>query len=233
MKIKSFGCSFIFGTDLHDNLPSDILVNPMGKFSHFTWPALIAKKQNFEYECCARPGSGNLQIAERVLNSCVDDYSSFYIIDWTWIDRFDYIASEDFWQPWATLRPTSEEESAKSYYKNLHSEYSDKLRTLICVKTVLDTLLRKQIKFIMTYEDELIFDQRWHVSPAVTYLQDSVRPYITTFEGHGFLIWSRSKNFAESATWHPLEEAHRAAADYMITVFDKQNTSGPVLQARV
>ena len=85
----------------------------------------------------------------------------------------------------------------------------------------------------MTYQDELMFDQRWNYTPAVLDLQNYIRPHMTQFEGKTFLDWSRSHGFAESPDWHPLEQAHQAAADYMITVVDKQNTGDPVPQARV
>jgi hypothetical protein len=226
MKIKSFGCSFIYGTDLGDN-------PHIWKYSELTWPAILANQLGYDYECYARPGSGNLQIAERVLNECNKKDSVLYIINWTWIDRFDFVKSEDQWQPWDTLRPTSTERHAESYYKNLHSEYRDKLTTLISVKTVIDILLEKGIKFIMTYEDDLLFDQRWHTSLAVKELQNAVSKHMTTFEGQGFLSWSRKNNYPISEAWHPLEEAHSAAADYMISVFDKQKIIDPVLQAHV
>ena len=226
MKIKSFGCSFIYGSELSDN-------PHIWKYSNLTWPAILAKRLGYDYECHARPGSGNLQIAERVLNECDKNDSAVYIIDWTWIDRFDFIKSQDPWQPWGTLRPSSTEKHAESYYKNLHSEYRDKLTTLISVKTVIDILLEKDIQFIMTYEDDLIFDQRWHASSAVKELQKTVSKHMTTFEGLGFFSWSRENNYSISEAWHPLEQAHRAAADYMISVFDKQKTSDLALPARV
>ncbi len=203
----------------------------MDKFSRSTWPALLAKNFGYDYECHARPGSGNLQIVERILNECIKDDSSLYIIDWTWIDRFDFIKSEDQWQPWGTLRPTSTEKYAESYYKNLHSEYTDKLTTLINVKITIDILLEKGIKFIMTYEDDLIFDQRWHASSAVKELQNAVSKHMSTFEGQGFLSWSRKNNYPISEAWHPLEQAHSAAADYMITVFDTQKINDLARQA--
>jgi hypothetical protein len=72
--------------------------------------------------------------------------------------------------------------------------------------------------------DDLIFDQRWHSTPAVIDLQEYVKPYITMFDGQTFLDWSRANNYLISTTLHPLEQAHCAAADYVIKVFDKQNT---------
>jgi len=226
MKIKSFGCSFIYGSELIDD-------PHIWNYSDLTWPAILAKRLGYDYECHARPGSGNLQIAERVLNECNKKDSAVYIIDWTWIDRFDFIKSQDPWQPWGTLRPNSTEKHAESYYKNLHSEYRDKFTTLISVKTVIDILLEKDIQFIMTYEDDLIFDQRWHASSAVEELQNAVSKHMTTFEGLGFLSWSRKTNHPISEAWHPLEQAHRAAADYMIKIFDKQKIIDPTQPVHV
>ena len=88
----------------------------------------------------------------------------------------------------------------------------------------MDTLNQKNIPFIMTYMDELLFDQKWHTTPAVLNLQEYIKTYMTEFENKTFLDWSRKYNYPETARWHPLEEAHRAASDYIIKVFDTQNT---------
>jgi hypothetical protein len=226
MKLKSFGCSFIFGSDLAD----DGRDGPCATPSQYTWPANLAKHYSLEYECVARPGSGNMQIAERVLTHAADPDPSFYVIGWTWIDRFDYTNSNMNKEPrntkghnWRTIMPVDDDKVADFYYRGLHSEYRDKLASLMCIKLVIDTLKQKNIPFFMTYMDHLLFDSQWHTTPAVTDLQDYVRPYMNLFGDQNFLEWSRKNDFEISATSHPLEAAHRAAADYMITVFDKQN----------
>ena len=73
----------------------------------------------------------------------------------------------------------------------------------------------------------------WQDPRSVTVLQDQIGPHLNWFGSTTFLEWSRSKGYTESERWHPLEQAHRAAADYMISVFDKQKTSDLALQARV
>jgi hypothetical protein len=218
MILKSFGCSFVFGSDLTDSTSGA----STRQFSKLTWPALLAKQLKLGYQCCARPGSGNLQIAERVLNECQTSASDFFIISWTYIDRFDYSISTNSWQSWNTLMPGQSHALAKTYYQNLHSEYRDKLSTLIYIKTVIDTLKQLNIKFVMTYIDELMFDHHWHVTPAITVLQNYIRPYMTTFEGQTFLEWSRNHGYPESTIGHPLEQAHQAAADIMFNSFDTQ-----------
>ena len=213
MQLKSFGCSFIYGSDLAD--------------TNNAWPALLAAQLGYSFKCHARPGSGNLQIAERVLNQIADSNDSdLFVIGWTWIDRFDYIDVHDHWggTQWSTIMPVDTTPLAKTYYQTLHSEYRDKLTTLMSIRLVIDTLKQKGIPFIMTCMDDLIFDQRWHSTPAVTDLQEYIKPYMTTFDGQTFLDWSRANNYSISTTLHPLETAHQAAADYMIKVFGRQNT---------
>jgi hypothetical protein len=213
MKLKSFGCSFIFGNDLQDATQE--------KYSKYTWAALLANKFGLEYECYADPGSGNLRIAEQVIGQLSTNEPALYVINWTWIDRFDYLnAATD---EWITITPTDKNSLAKTYYKHLHSQYRDKLTTLIHVKLVLDELLRHNLPFVITYMDDLIFEEHWHTSPAIKELQNFIRPHLTTFENLNFLDWSRKKEFKVSPLWHPLEDAHKAGFEYISTISDIQN----------
>jgi hypothetical protein len=236
MKLKSFGCSFIFGSDLADdgrNLP---IPTP----SNRTWPAHLAKHLGYSYECYARPGAGNLQIAERVLTTMVGSADSVFVIGWTYIDRFDYtnsaITNDPIlarWNNWHTIRPMDQGSLAQTYYRDLHSEYRDKLNSLMCIKLVIDTLKQKSIPFLMTNMDSLLFDQRWNHTPAVIELQEYVSPYIQDFEGQNFLNWSRKQGYEISPSMHPLEQAHAAATEIMLAAFDKQKTSDPIRPVRV
>jgi hypothetical protein len=234
MKLKSFGCSFIFGTDLADDGKGTN--HPTA--SKYSWPALLANQLDYEYDCLARPGSGNLQIAERVLSHAADPDPSFFVIGWSWIDRFDYtnsVINNDpqscKWWNWRTLMPIDTGDLAKTYYKGLHTEYRDKLTSLMSIKLVVDTLNQKNIPFLMTYMDYLLFDSQWNYTPAVIDLQNYVKPYMTDFEGQNFLDWSRSNKFEISSTLHPLESAHNKAAELILKVFDKQKINDPIQQA--
>ena len=220
MNLKSFGCSFIFGNDLADD-GRDL---PVPTPSQLTWPAHLAKHLKKDYECYARPGSGNLQILERVLTqSAVSDSLDLFVVGWTWIDRHDYYNNNNTtgweWHRWHTIMPIDTTELAKIYYRDLHSEYQDKFSCLIYIKLAIDTLKQKNIPFVMTYMDDLLFDQRWNTTPAVIDLQEYVQPYMINLEGKNFLEWSRTNNYAISATLHPLEDAHSAAGNYIINIF--------------
>ena len=214
MKLKSFGCSFIFGTDLPDDGSNLKYATP----SKLTWPARVAEQQQLNYCCYARPGAGNLQILERLLTQLSDPEPAVYVIGWTWIDRFDYWGDNITWAGthWKTIMPIDQDSLAKTYYKNLHSQYRDKLSTLIFVKSAIDALKQHQQKFFMTYMDDLMFETEWHTTPAITELQNYVRPYVNNFDGKNFLDWSRDQGYTISNTCHPLEQAHSSAADYVI-----------------
>jgi hypothetical protein len=218
MNLKSFGCSFIFGSELNDAglRPEDA--------SKLTWPAHLANNQGYDYICYARPGSGNLQIAEKVLVQAATTETALFVINWSWVDRFDYVGtveSTQIWMPdqpgidWSTVMPTDQSDIADFYYRGLHSEIQDKLTTLINVRVVIDTLKQKNLPFIMTYMDDLMFDQRWNSSPAIADLQEYIRPYMTTFEGLTFLEWSKKYQYPISNLGHPLEDAHSAAGRYI------------------
>jgi hypothetical protein len=220
MKLKSFGCSFIYGSDLADDEKGRLVANP----SRLTWPSLLAQDLNYTYECYAQPGAGNLRILEKVLTQVSINDSSVFVIGWTWIDRFDYTAvptettfCSEFIadEVWKTVMPVDTDTRAHNYYRDLHSQYRDKLTNLIYIKTAIDSLNQKNIPFIMTHIDELLFETQWHYTDSVKYLQDYIQPHMTRFEGSSFLDWSKQKGFPISDTLHPLEQAHSAAAKYM------------------
>lgn len=216
MKLKSFGCSFIFGSDLSD----ETLGEPYEKASQLTWPALLAQDLGLEYQCYARPGSGNLRILEKVL-SMISHEPATFVIGWTWIDRFDYtvephennhvydLANEA--NLWKTVMPVDSDHRAKNYYKYLHSQYCDKLTNLIYIKTAIDSLQQRNIPFVMTYMDELLFETQWHYNSTIENLQNYIRPHMTKFQGQTFLNFSKQNGFPISDTYHPLETAHQAA----------------------
>jgi hypothetical protein len=228
MNLKSFGCSLIFGSELSDEAGS----TPSQGYKYYsklTWPAHLARHLNYLYRCYARPGSGNLQIAERVLTHLSTNEQALFIINWSFIDRFDYVSINNpkKWPgiPWSTIMPGDDTNNAKNYYRELHSEIRDKLTTLMSIKLVIDTLQQKNCPFIMTYEDGLIFSYRWNTSPLIIELQDYIMPHLTTFNGDTFVQFAKKNGYPITSLGHPLEEAHAAAGELMIKVFDTQNTN--------
>jgi len=216
MKLKSFGCSLIFGTDLHDDGSGE----DFGRVSQFTYPALMARALDYDYECYARAGAGNLQILQKIMDQVIDPSPALYVINWTWIDRFSYIAEHMAHdrnpQGWQTIMPVGEDAVTKSYYRDLHSEFRDKLTSLVFIKTAVDLLNQSGHDFVMTYTDALIFDGKWHITDGMKHLQSYIRPYLTDFAGRNFIDYSRERGHRISASMHPLESAHEDAADLIL-----------------
>ena len=202
----SFGCSFMAGTDL---------VSPAN-----TWPAILAGKLQIEHQCLARPGIGNLQIMESILDECMHK-DVIFLVNWTWIDRFDFVdVSTESWQ---TLRPALDHPHADGYYRDMHSQYRDMLTNLCYIYTAINCLVSQNQQFIMTYMDSLLFesvDQNWHKSRAVQILQNKIKHHLEDWQGKNFLDWSKAGGHDISPTWHPLDSAHLAAADYMLPRID-------------
>lgn len=225
MRLKSFGCSFIYGSDLKDCPHGEGRDHPPP--SQFTWPALLAARNGLDYECHARPASSNLQILETLLSQTRSDYDAVYVINWTWIDRFGFLSSEASsglhpWNPlgWCSILPSADDAVADMYYRHLHSQFRDKLESLVCVKTAADVLIDKNIRFLMTYTDNLMFETEWHVSPAITCLQNYASIHMQDFEKLSYWDWIKTNDFEITEKWHPLEKAHLAAADLMDPVID-------------
>jgi hypothetical protein len=215
MKIKSFGCSFIYGSDLSDQSDSS-----KSDFSQLTWPALIAKNLGVEYECYAWPGQGNFKILRDLITQASQDDPSVMLINWTWIDRFDYV---DASEKWKTLRPAGNTENEKFYYRHLHSQFRDMLESAYYVNMAIDFLMENHYPFVMTYMDYNLLaaiNPNWHPPAAVEIVQKKISRYLYDFQGKNFLDWSRDQGFAVSDHWHPLDQAHQAAAEYMLPVVD-------------
>jgi len=218
MKVKSFGCSFIYGSDLADD-GAGLYTSPPSKLS---WPSLLAQNMNLPYECYAYPGSGNLRILEQLSCLAATDDPALFIIGWTWIDRFDYVDEPNQFvrYPWETIGPGHTTDLSRLYFKNFHSQFRDKLVALSYIKLAIDTLKQKNHPFIMTYMDDLIFETNWHCNPAITDMQDYVRPYLSNFDGMSMLDWSRKHGYEISDSWHPLEPAHEGVAKIVINNLD-------------
>jgi len=206
VKLRSFGCSFIYGSELASR--------------NHTWPARIADRLELEHLNHGIEGAGNLRIMESILTHA--DSDDICVVNWTWIDRFDFVTVDnEQWhtENWHTVVPSDTHSRADFYYRNLHSQYRDMLTNLVYVKTALDHLSRLGARYLMTYMDSLLFEtinDAWHDRRAVFNLQHQIRSHMVLFQDTTFLQWSRANGYAVSRLWHPLDEAHKGAADLML-----------------
>lgn len=217
MKLKSFGCSFVWGSDLPD------AGKRLKDYSHLTWPSLLAQKFGWEYECYAKPGQGNLYIAKQILSQIHTlTEPAIFVINWTWIDRFDYVSdvNDNDWKSvapaqWEALRPGSESPKAIQYYKNIHSQYRDKLTSLMQMYVCIQELEQRQIPYISCAMDDLCWEYQWHHDDAMSLMQNYLRPRTTNFDGQNFIVWARNQGYNPNETNHLGVEGNRACAEYL------------------
>jgi len=203
-RLVAFGDSFTFGNDLQDW--NDLTP------SKSTWPALLAQDLGLTYICAAEPGASNSSITRSVLSSDITS-SDFVVLNWTWIDRWDFYNGGN----WETLRPSGTEKSvfARYYYKFFQSELWDKFETLKNIYLVHSLLRQRNITYISTAIDELTLDARWNCPAYIQTLIDQVSSDFIWFENRGFYHWARQHKFEISSRMHPLEDAHREAVAYI------------------
>ena len=225
MKIVAFGDSFTWGSELADVVASNDIL-----YSNHTWPALLAKKHDMQYMCFAKPGAGNQTIARTILSN-IDKIatSDLVVINWTWIDRWDFYNLQD--QDWVTVRPSSNATTIfdRYYFKYFQSELWNKLESLKSVTLVHSLLKAHSINFIATSIDDLLFDTRFHFPSYIKFLQNSIKDDITYFNNNGFYKWSKANKFEIGENGHPLEKAHHSAFNYIEENydFDKYTKSNP------
>ena len=217
MILGAFGDSFLHGSELSD-CPDVYWPGKGMPPSKKTWPALCAHRLNFEYECYAMPGIGNLRILQNILEAIYKHKNNcFYIINWTWIERYDYFNNHAQYGPeWNSILPNQKSNESSLYYKHFHSELNDKIISLGSIFQAINALKTHDCKFIMTYMDNLLLDTTFHAPDNVKFLQHQIKKYLQNFNELNFLDWSKSNAFKISDKWHPLEEAHQAAAEYWL-----------------
>lgn len=224
-RIVSFGDSFVWGSELQHN-----------EDGSQAWPGLVAQDLGLEYHTRAVPGCGNEAIARQVFDyfHTASPHQTLVVINWTWPIRYDFYSVVT--ESWTTLGPTcvprkleqtfgdyQEAQRVLDIYNDYlgHSTIWDRTRSLQAMYAVQQYLRCQNIPSVQTHMDQELFDNRWHAPNYIMELQQLVSPQLRLFEGENFLDWSRGRGYRVTEPgWHPLEEAHRAAADLWRDVYD-------------
>lgn len=229
-KLIAFGDSFTWGSDMGDTMrhfewekmPLEWQKRPENRFynlySRRTWQAKLAEHKGLEYRCLAEQGCSNQSIVRKFFDyiPCIkeDDVVS---VNFTWRDRYDFYNEEK--RRWETVRPSGTEDSKyfEMYYKHIQSDYWDQIESLKAINLIIDYLIINDIDFIATCIDDNIFnDPHIKKDPIIRSLTEANDDKIKWFDGMGFHKWSKVNDYPISPMWHPLEEAHEAAFDYVL-----------------
>jgi len=102
MILVAGGDSFVYGTELADQLPGTHVP------SKSTFPALLANNYNLEYLCTAQTGNSNSAIARQVINACNQylEQKLFVHVTWTFSCRYEFYFNQQVrTSNWYSLTP--------------------------------------------------------------------------------------------------------------------------------
>lgn len=233
-KMIAFGDSFTWGSDMADTmriaefnqLPEEErkVQQFHERYSRSTWQAKLATKLGLDYKCLAVQGCSNQTIVRTFFeNVQAIQPGDLISVNFTWRDRYDFFDNEE--HTWHTVRPSGTEDVKyyELYYKHLHSSHWDQIESLKAINLIIGYLKLNNIDFIATCIDDLIYNDPYHNTHPIQVLQDVHKDDIKWFADKGFHQWSKDNNFPISPMWHPLEEAHEAALDYILMNWTEMN----------
>ena len=218
-KILSAGCSYIQGNELGDEFP----------FSQQTYPALIAKQHDAEYDCVAYASASNQGIVKRLF-----DYKHYentmVIVQWTFPWRmginlsYTYTDEKRQKQNWFDLAPNHWQLQGEfDGQVNEHVDYDQCSKDL---KMLGVDEFNKQIYKHIGNNEYFDFATRLCIESAENFFNKNKIPYLflsatgiegtNGFEGMGFADWCDKHKFEKGRYGHPLQDAHESASQYII-----------------
>lgn len=215
-KIVSAGCSFIHGSELGDEVP----------FSNQTYPALLAKHYDLDYDCIAYPSASNQGIAKKIFDY-KDSKDCLFVVQWTFPSRlgvhlsYKYFDKNKNQTDWFDLAPNNWDLIGHFYEYREHTEQLKNLQ--------IDKLSNTVYKHIGN-DNNFLFQTKISIDAVKLHLVElgaeflfiagcnSILNYpgIISFENKGFVEWCADKNFKIGTHKHPLHDAHRSAFEYII-----------------
>ena len=226
-KLVSAGCSFIHGSELGDENP----------YSHKTYPALLSKHLNLQYDCVAYPGASNQGIVKQIFDYDISE-DCLFLIQWTFPWRMGvdlsylYTNEKKQKQTWFDLAPNHWQLQGK-----FDGQVDEQLDLESCsnnLKMLGVDQLNEQVYKHLGNDRHLNFYTRLCVLAIQQYLHanhckfvftagvNSVAklPYVVSFENLGFKEWCEKKKFKLGPYKHPLDEAHHSAFEYLCNILN-------------
>lgn len=229
MIIVAGGDSFIWGSELADSPHGGV-----GGFSQQTFPAILAKKSKNDYICAAYPGNANNAISRISLTALKNCNNPFLIVCWTFPQRAEF----RFQNKWVSINSwhTVEEEFSKSYFKyagdNEYYEIYSSLKEILftqqyCQLNKIPYLFLTSNNYFYQHENfnrshdefiDMLYNNinwdNWFWFPPGKKTNETNAP-------RGFYQWAVENKYKVGIQGHPLEEAHKDAANLIEEKFNE------------
>jgi hypothetical protein len=190
MILVAGGDSFIYGSELKDGIsPHD----PLGTepaypiVSQSTFPALLAKDFNMQYECAAYPGFSNNAIRRTIMNACEKSQDvGLVVVTWSFPGRYEFrfnYNTGERWGNWYNVNPWSIIDDVEQIKKEFKADNP------IVLQHHIDNITRAQqtgtAEFAKTFYKHIGSSAYWETYNSLTevimlqqYLQLKKIPYI-------------------------------------------------------
>lgn len=228
MKLIAGGDSFVWGSELEDHKHGS-----HGGHSQSTFPAILAGQYKLDYECVALPGSGNDSITRRVIEACHDQDDIAVLVSWTWSARYEFRFVHD--QCWTTVNARQYEiaentdtphgDFIQHFFRSVgFSDYWETYSSLREMMRLQDYLALRKIPYMFTITDNWFAKAHSikHADTSIRSLYSQIDwnhwyffPPSTDSSPRGFYQWAAEEDYELAPQHHPLERAHRDAADMM------------------
>jgi len=227
MILVAAGDSFIWGSELADSLHG----GPNG-YSRNTFPALLAKEYGIEYVCAAYPGLANNAISRKVISVCNKD--TILLVNWTYPQRAEFRFGKEWISinSWHTVQKHFSEEYFKYVGNNEYYEIYSILKEILFLQQYCEinkipyifltadnhfyqheNYFRNQDQDIDNLYNQIIWSN-WYWFPPGTEINETQAP-------RGFYQWATENKYNMGLQGHPLEDAHKDAANLIKENFNE------------
>jgi len=207
-KITAFGASITAGRGLKDKTN--------------TWSSIIARNLQLEYLCLADISLSNATITRKILNHNHEP-DQLVLVLWTSTTRYEFKTEDD----WLIITPSSNQQGfTKQWYSGPGQwEYTGVSNTLKEILLAQTFLRDKNISYLFTIDNNEVHGS-WLKNSGDTYIKQLYNlidwDRFVFFDNQGFLPWCKEKQFEMAEDGHPLEHAHSAAANYILSNLDNK-----------
>jgi len=233
MILVAGGDSFTWGSELSDSINC---------CSQLTFPALLAKQANMEYQCVAHPGNSNQSITRITMMTCeeIKDQDIFVVVNWSFMSRFEFEFTYQInspWSPWCSIQPQQSNKDevkdfAKDFYRHVGTNMSyQTYHTMQSIHLLQSYLKSRSIPYMFTLIDNnFMNNSEWFGSSKVIRNLIDWDPWFFFPEGinesettgpRGFYQWALENKYSVGSDGHPLEDAHRDAYNLIKDKFNE------------
>ena len=229
MILIAAGDSFVWGSELADSPHG----GPYG-YSQNTYPALLAKQHDMAYYCAAYPGNANNAISRMAIAACKDNPGCALLVTWTYPQRSEFRFNDG----WASVNSwhTNHEEFSRQYFK--HAGVTEYYEIYSVLKEIVFLQQYCQIHKIpylfMTADNTFYQHENYHRSRDQDidnlynqidwnnwfWFDPGTEPDETPAP-RGFYQWAMENKYSMGPEGHPLESAHKDAAELIKEKFNE------------